>query len=75
LNDKRAHFGLGSDTIAKAIEIHWPSGISQRLENIAADQILKVDEPARATGARDEMGCPRHNSSIDRGAIHPLLWF
>ena len=46
-NDKRAHFGLGADSSAKAIEIHWPSGIVQRLENIRADQVLKVDEPTR----------------------------
>lgn len=45
-NDKRAHFGLGADSTAKAIEIHWPSGIVQRLENVPANQILKIDEPA-----------------------------
>ncbi len=44
-NDKRAHFGLGPDTSAKSIEIHWPSGIVQKLENIPANQILKIDEP------------------------------
>jgi hypothetical protein len=45
-NDKRAHFGLGADTVVKSIEIHWPSGIIQRLNDVRADQILKVDEPA-----------------------------
>jgi enediyne biosynthesis protein E4 len=45
-SDKRAHFGLGSETVAKSIQIHWPSGIVQTLENVRADQILKVDEPA-----------------------------
>ncbi|MGA9585642.1 MAG: CRTAC1 family protein, partial [Terracidiphilus sp.] len=40
------HFGLGADTKAKIVEIHWPSGIVQTLENVAADQILKVTEPA-----------------------------
>jgi hypothetical protein len=46
-NDKRAHFGLGTDAAAKAVEIHWPSGIVQRLENVRANQILKVDEPTK----------------------------
>ncbi len=46
-NDKRAHFGLGPDTAAKSVEIHWPSGAVQHLENIHADQILKVDEPSK----------------------------
>jgi len=41
------HFGLGSDTRADSIEIHWPSGIIQKLENVPADQVLKVAEPGR----------------------------
>jgi len=43
-SDKRAHFGLGTDTVANLIEIHWPSGIIQKLENVHGDQILTVDE-------------------------------
>jgi hypothetical protein len=39
------HFGLGPDTVATSIEIDWPSGIVQTLENVAADRILKVTEP------------------------------
>jgi enediyne biosynthesis protein E4 len=41
------HFGLGPDTRADTVEIHWPSGIVQSLENIPAGQVLKVTEPAR----------------------------
>jgi hypothetical protein len=41
------HFGLGPDNRADLIEIHWPSGIVQSLQNVPADQILKVIEPAR----------------------------
>lgn len=44
-SDKRVHFGLGLETVV-SIEIRWPSGIRQRLKNISADQILRVDEPA-----------------------------
>ncbi|HWZ53009.1 MAG TPA: CRTAC1 family protein [Granulicella sp.] len=47
-NDKRAHFGLGGDSVAKEIEIHWPSGIVQKLEDVKGDQVLKVDEPVTA---------------------------
>jgi hypothetical protein len=47
-SDKRAHFGLGGDTVVKSIEIHWPSGIVQRLSDVRADQILRVDEPVTA---------------------------
>jgi hypothetical protein len=45
-NDKRVHFGLGKDTKARLIEIAWPSGTVQKLENVAGDQILTVKEPA-----------------------------
>jgi hypothetical protein len=31
--------------VVKSIEIHWPSGIVQRMNDVRADQILKVDEP------------------------------
>ncbi|MES1257342.1 MAG: CRTAC1 family protein [Acidobacteriota bacterium] len=46
-SDKRVHFGLGQDARVRLLEIAWPSGITQRLENVAADQILKVKEPDR----------------------------
>jgi enediyne biosynthesis protein E4 len=46
-SDKRVHFGLGQETVARRIEIRWPSGIRQTLKDIPADQIVQVDEPAR----------------------------
>jgi hypothetical protein len=45
-NDKRAHFGVGSDPLANAIDIRWPSSILQHLDNVKADQFLRVDEPS-----------------------------
>jgi len=44
-SDKRVHFGLGQETRIASIEIRWPSGIQQVLKDVAADQILQVDEP------------------------------
>lgn len=46
-NDKRVHFGLGTNTVAKLLEIHWPSGIVQTLQNVKADQLLVVREAAQ----------------------------
>ena len=43
-SDKRVHFGLGADDVLKLVEIRWPSGIVQRLENVKSDQILTVTE-------------------------------
>ena len=41
------HFGLGQDNRADLIEIRWPSGIVQTLQNVPADQTLRVVEPER----------------------------
>ncbi len=49
-NDKRVSFGLGADTSAAAIEIHWPSGIVQRMEHVAGDQVLRVEETGEGGG-------------------------
>lgn len=43
-SDSRVHFGLGGDRVIREIEITWPSGTRQVLRNIAADQILRVEE-------------------------------
>jgi len=44
-NDPRMHFGLGNSEIIERIEIKWPSGKTQILENISVNQILNVIEP------------------------------
>jgi hypothetical protein len=44
-SDPRVHFGLGSAATIERIEIRWPSGKVQSLENVKADQILRVREP------------------------------
>jgi hypothetical protein len=41
------HFGLGANKSADLVEIRWPSGITQQLKNVPADQIVKVKEPPR----------------------------
>jgi hypothetical protein len=48
-SDKRVHFGLGSEMAAKTIEIRWPSGIRQTLQNVRGDQIVQVEEPSSTT--------------------------
>ena len=44
-NDPRMHFGLAKNEIAERIEIIWPSGKLQTLENIKVNQILEIKEP------------------------------
>jgi len=43
-NDPRAHFGLGSATKIDRIEIRWPSGAMDKIENASADRFLTVEE-------------------------------
>jgi hypothetical protein len=45
-SDKRLHFGLGTAETAK-IEIAWPSGARQTLNDVHADQFLEVREPEK----------------------------
>ena len=43
-SDNHIHFGLGDDTTISEIELHWPSGIIQKLRNVPGDQVLIVTE-------------------------------
>lgn len=44
-NDPRVHFGLLKNVKVDKIEIKWPSGKFQVLENIKANQVLTITEP------------------------------
>ncbi len=44
-NDPRIHFGLAKSDTVDTIEIIWPSGKIQTLENVKANQILEITEP------------------------------
>jgi hypothetical protein len=39
--------------LPKKVEIRWPSGIVQTLENVRGDQILQVDEPSAGKAPGD----------------------
>ncbi len=43
-SDPRLHFGLGRATQA-TVEIRWPDGRLQKMEEVAADQILHIVQP------------------------------
>ena len=45
-NDPRMHFGLGEHDRVDQIEVVWPSGITQLLDNVEAGQILTITESA-----------------------------
>jgi hypothetical protein len=43
-SEKIVRFGLGKEDHARSVEIRWPSGRIQTVENILADRILEVRE-------------------------------
>jgi enediyne biosynthesis protein E4 len=43
-NDLRLHFGLGSSNKVDRMEIRWPSGATQNLQNLASDRFYIVKE-------------------------------
>jgi hypothetical protein len=43
VNDRRLHFGLGPETKA-SLEIHWPNGAVEKIAEVAADQLVVVQE-------------------------------
>jgi hypothetical protein len=45
-SDGPVHFGMGPDTLARTVEIQWPSGFVQVLHDIHVDQVMKITEPA-----------------------------
>jgi hypothetical protein len=46
-SDSRVHFGLGKNTRVKEIDIHWPSGIRQTVQDVVGDQIMTIEETSK----------------------------
>jgi hypothetical protein len=44
-SSRRVHFGLGVESAIHSVEIRWPSGAIQKLEQPKADQCLRITEP------------------------------
>lgn len=52
-NDLRLHFGLEKRTKVDLIEIHWPSGIVDKIPELPANQILTVREGKGVVARKD----------------------
>jgi len=46
-SEKIVRFGLGGNANVTRVEIQWPSGARQTINNPAIDQVVKVQEPAQ----------------------------
>jgi hypothetical protein len=43
-NDLRLHFGLGKEEKLDSVEIQWPSGATEKLQNLAVENIYTIIE-------------------------------
>jgi hypothetical protein len=43
-NDPRVHFGLGTSTAIDSVEVHWPSGATERFNVPKVDRIVTITE-------------------------------
>ena len=43
-NDMRVHFGLGSITKLDSVQIRWPSGLTEKFDNLAVNKIHTLKE-------------------------------
>ncbi|MEO7648866.1 MAG: CRTAC1 family protein, partial [Bryobacteraceae bacterium] len=44
-SDPRLHFGLGAVKVVDELALRWPSGKSQKLTAVAADRLIRIEEP------------------------------
>ncbi len=52
-DQKRIHFGLAQNDKVSELEIHWPSGIVQKLTNVEANQVINVIEEGKPPQRED----------------------
>jgi hypothetical protein len=64
-NDLRLHFGLGAATKMDTVEVRWPTGKVETLENVAADAIYTIVE---GQGIRDTKHLPAPAAAQPSGA-------
>ena len=43
-NDLRLHFGLGRATKVKTIEVKWPSGVVDSINDVEVNQVIRIKE-------------------------------
>jgi hypothetical protein len=45
-SDRRVHFGLADARLVRRVEVRWPSGAVQVLNDVAADRVVEIVEPS-----------------------------
>ncbi len=70
-NDLRLHFGLGTATKVDRIEIRWPSGITDKIDNALAGQFMTVKEGRGAVSERTTPLPPKIKTSARPAHLVP----
>lgn len=55
-SDRRLHFGLGEARRVRRLEVRWPSGIVQTLDDLTASRQLEIAEPSADARSREAAG-------------------
>src|SRR5580765_8331110 len=63
-NDLRAHFGLGTAAQADRIVVVWPSGRTEAVADVAANQIVTIDEGKGITARQPFTRCVRCSAGL-----------
>jgi len=66
-NDLRLHFGLGTAAKMESVEIRWPNGATETLQNVPADAIYTIVEGA---GIRDSKPLPPPGAAVAAAGSH-----
>src|SRR6202030_4351575 len=66
-NDLRLHFGLGTAAKMDSVEIRWPNGTTEALQNVSADAIYTIVE---GSGIRDTKPLPPPGTAPAVAGLH-----
>ena len=64
-NDLRLHFGLGKAATIDSVEVLWPSGATEKFQNVAADKIYSLVEGQGIRGDEGAAGAVRRAVATD----------
>jgi hypothetical protein len=66
-NDMRVHFGLGTSAKVDWVQMRWPSGLTERFENLAADNFHTLKE-----GRGTSVGSEKSKARVPSAAGHTV---
>jgi Na+-translocating ferredoxin:NAD+ oxidoreductase RnfD subunit len=76
--DQRLHFGLGPDTRAASVSVHFPGGGESVLHNVRVDRIVGVNVPRQRAHARGSgiasYRLPACTTAATRGRSIATVW-